>query len=211
MLPDWAPYCSSCNARALPSQGLVSPSKQPDYSFVLGLMELVVLERTPSQCMQALPRRHCRTPVRTCTIRAEAEPRRRKESQVQCLPPTPSMRELQSALVSGVLAWLAFSPCLCLILQLFVQLGRGKRRFSKLAEKQITTQKHQRELDEMKRLIPDRLNDPLLNVGASVLVQAVYGHQYELVSGAARPQAFAPASDPTRSFRLAIPASTQSN
>ena len=41
MLPDGAPYCFSCNARALPSQGLVSPSKQPDCSFVTGVMELV--------------------------------------------------------------------------------------------------------------------------------------------------------------------------
>ena len=128
-------------------------------------------------------------------------------------PPTPSMRELQGALGSGVVAWLVFVRFLCLILQLSAQLGRGKRRFSKMADKQTPSQKHQRELDEMKRLIPDRLNDPLLNVGASMLVHTalMYRHQYELASTVARPQAFGPASDPTTSFRLASTASTQSN
>ena len=71
-----------------------------------------------------------------------------------------------------------------------------------MAEKQITSQKHQRELDEMKRLIPDRLNDPLLNVGVSMLVHTAltYRHQYELASSVARPEAFAPAYDSSRQY-----------
>ena len=91
-----------------------------------------------------------------------------------------------------------FCSLLCLNLQLSAQLGRGKRRFSKMAEKQVTSQKHQRELDEMKRLIPDRLTDPLLNVGVSTLVHAALTHrqQCELASSASKTTSLRPCLRP---------------
>jgi hypothetical protein len=65
----------------------------------------------------------------------------------------------------------------------------------------------------MKRLIPDRLSDPLLNVGASMLADPalVKRQQSVLASGDARPQAFAPVSDQTTNFRLARTACVQSS
>ena len=56
-----------------------------------------------------------------------------------------------------------------------VQLGKGKRNFSKLQrqvdsqkEKREMSERDRRELNEIKRLIPDRLSDPLLDVGMPI-------------------------------------------
>ena len=67
----------------------------------------------------------------------------------------------------------AFCPAI-VVISVFcrVQLGKGKRNFSKL-QRQVDTQREKRELNErerkelneIKRLIPDRLSDPLLDVG----------------------------------------------
>ena len=47
-----------------------------------------------------------------------------------------------------------------------MQLGTGRRAFSKIEKQEKTRNERQRrEIDEMKRLLPDRLNDPLLDVG----------------------------------------------
>ena len=59
-----------------------------------------------------------------------------------------------------------------------MQLGTGRRAFSKIekAEK-MRNERQRREIDEMKRLLPDRLNDPLLDVGmASLLHRALPSH-----------------------------------
>ena len=56
-----------------------------------------------------------------------------------------------------------------------IQLGKGKRNFSKLQrqvdvqkEKREMSERDRRELNEIKRLIPDRLSDPLLDVGMPI-------------------------------------------
>ena len=51
-----------------------------------------------------------------------------------------------------------------------MQLGKGKREFNRIA-KQMNTQKARREINEMKRLIPDQHNDPLLDVGESLALK----------------------------------------
>ena len=52
-----------------------------------------------------------------------------------------------------------------------MQIGTGKRAFSKIEKQEkIRNERQRREIDEMKRLLPDRLNDPLLDVGVPSLV-----------------------------------------
>ena len=76
---------------------------------------------------------------------------------------------------------------------LLMQIGTGKRAFSKIEKQEkIRNERQRREIDEMKRLLPDRLNDPLLDVGVpslvaqtTVFVGAFLGHSQaseELVS-----------------------------
>ena len=49
-----------------------------------------------------------------------------------------------------------------------MQIGTGKRAFSKIEKQEkIKNERQRREIDEMKRLLPDRLNDPLLDVGTA--------------------------------------------
>ena len=59
-------------------------------------------------------------------------------------------------------------------LALLMQIGTGKRAFRKIEKQEkIRNEKQRREIDEMKRLLPDRLSDPLLDVGrASLLAQS---------------------------------------
>ena len=53
---------------------------------------------------------------------------------------------------------------------LLMQIGTGKRAFSKIEKQEkIRNERQRREIDEMKRLLPDRLNDPLLDVGVPSL------------------------------------------
>ena len=53
---------------------------------------------------------------------------------------------------------------------LLMQIGTGKRAFSKIEKQEkMRNERQRREIDEMKRLLPDRLNDPLLDVGTASL------------------------------------------
>ena len=70
-----------------------------------------------------------------------------------------------------------------------MQIGTGKRAFSKIEKQEkIRNERQRREIDEMKRLLPDRLNDPLLDVGTALLSTQITSFRGAgLSTGAHRP------------------------